>query len=56
MPEPMVRDDLVARRLKRLDLPDWPGGFYALHAIYRTGSSPKPAVAWISQHFARQMK
>ena len=36
MPEPMVHDDLAAGRLKRLDLSEWSGGFYAFHAIYRT--------------------
>ena len=40
MPEPMVRGDLVAGRLRRLDLPEQSGGFYALHAIHRTDTPP----------------
>src|SRR5882724_4563907 len=34
MPEPMVHDDLAVGRLKRLELADWPGGFYPMQAIY----------------------
>ena len=45
MPEPMVRDDLSTGRLKRLDLSEWSGGFYAFHAIYRTDTPPGPAAA-----------
>lgn len=54
MPEPMVRDDLTAGRLKRLDLSEWSGGFYAFHAIYRTDTPPGPAAAWIIRHFSHQ--
>jgi DNA-binding transcriptional LysR family regulator len=54
MPEPMVRNDLAAGRLKRLDLSEWTGGFYAFHAIYRTDTPPGPAAAWLIRHFARQ--
>ena len=49
-----VRDDLAAGRLKRLDLSEWTGGFYAFHAIYRTDTPPGPAAAWLIRHFARQ--
>ena len=50
MPEPMVRDDVAAGRLKRLDLSEWSGGFYAFHAIYRTDTPPGPAAAWMIRH------
>jgi DNA-binding transcriptional LysR family regulator len=54
MPEPMVHDDLAAGRLKRLDLSEWSGGFYAFHAIYRTDTPPGPAAAWMVRHFSLQ--
>jgi hypothetical protein len=54
MPEPIVRDDLAAGRLKRLDLPDGTGGFYCLEAIYRTDKPPGPAASWMIQRFAHQ--
>jgi DNA-binding transcriptional LysR family regulator len=37
MPEPIVRDDLAAGRLKRLDLPDGPGGITWRRFIAPTG-------------------
>jgi DNA-binding transcriptional LysR family regulator len=55
MPEPMVRDDLAAGRLKRLDLPESCGGFYAFEAIYRTDTPPRPAAAWMIQRFSQQL-
>jgi DNA-binding transcriptional LysR family regulator len=54
MPEPMVREDLAVGRLKRLDLPESAGGFYALHAIHRTDTPPRPAAAWMIRRFSRQ--
>jgi len=45
MPEPIVRDNLAASRLRRLDIPDSSGGFYSLEAIYRTDTPPGPAAA-----------
>ena len=54
MPEPIVRDDLAAARLKRLDLPDGPGGFYNLEAIYRTDRPPGLAAAWMIQRSSEQ--
>jgi DNA-binding transcriptional LysR family regulator len=54
VPEPMVRDDLLTGRLKRLDLSEWSGGFYLFHAIYRTDTPPRPAAAWIIGHFSQQ--
>jgi DNA-binding transcriptional LysR family regulator len=54
MPEPMVRADLAAGRLKRLDLPDWKGGFCAFQIIHRTDTPPGPAAAWLIQRFVSQ--
>ena len=54
MPEPMVRDDVAAGRLRRLDLPDQSGGFYTLHAIHRTDTPPRPAAAWLIHRFSQQ--
>jgi DNA-binding transcriptional LysR family regulator len=54
MPEPAVHQDLVARRLVQLDLPDARAVFYALRAIYRTDSPPGPAASWMIQRFAEQ--
>lgn len=56
MPVPMVRDDLATGRLKRLDLPDWTGGSYAMQAIHRTDTPPGPAAAWLIRRFADQVK
>ena len=53
MPEPMVRDDLAAGRLKRLELPEGSGVFYALQVIYRTDTPPRPAAAWMVSRFTR---
>jgi DNA-binding transcriptional LysR family regulator len=54
MPEPMVRDDLAAGRLKRLELSERSGGFYTFEAIYRTDTPPGPAAAWMIRHFSQQ--
>lgn len=54
MPEPMVREDLAAGRLKQLDLPEWACGIYQMQAIYRTDSPPGPAAAWMIERFVQQ--
>jgi DNA-binding transcriptional LysR family regulator len=54
MPEPMVRDDIAAGRLKRLRLPEWGSGFYTLRAIHRTDTPPGPAAAWMIKRFSEQ--
>jgi DNA-binding transcriptional LysR family regulator len=54
MPEPMVRHDIAAGRLKRLRLPEGGGGFYALHAIHRADTPPRPAAAWMIERFSKQ--
>ena len=53
MPEPIVREDLAAGRLKRLDLPDATGGLYSLEAIYRTDRPPGPAASAAGRTWAR---
>lgn len=55
MPEPMVRKDLTARRLKRLELPDWKGVFCPFQVIHRTAAPPGPAAAWLIARFAGQV-
>ena len=55
MPEPMVREDIAAGRLRRLDLPDWNGAFCTFHVIHRTDTPPGPAAAWLIKHFAEQV-
>jgi len=54
MPEPMVREDLAAGRLKHLDMPDLRGAVYALHAIYRGDTPPGPATAFLIERFRSQ--
>jgi DNA-binding transcriptional LysR family regulator len=54
MPEPMVREDLEAGRLVRLDMPDCKGGPYRLQAVYRTDTPPGPAGAWLIDRFEAQ--
>ncbi|MBN8943734.1 MAG: LysR family transcriptional regulator [Rhizobiales bacterium] len=54
MPEPMVRDDILAGRLVRLDLPDCVGGAYRFEAIYRTDDPPGPAASWLIARFSGQ--
>jgi DNA-binding transcriptional LysR family regulator len=47
MPEKIVRADIEAGRLVRLNLPDWRGGEYTLHAIHKTDTPPGPAGRWL---------
>ncbi len=54
MPEPMVRADLAAGRLKRLDIPEWRSGNYVFQAIHRTDTPPGPAAAWLIKRFSGQ--
>ena len=54
MPEPMIRDDLVAGRLVRLDMPDSIEGYYVMDAIYRTDTPPGPAGKWLIERFRFQ--
>ena len=54
MPEPMVREDLRAGRLVRLDMREYKDGIMRLHAIYRTDTPPGPAGSWLIARFEAQ--
>jgi len=54
MPEPMVREDLEAGRLVRLDMPELVEAHYALHAIHRSDTPPGPATAFLIERFRGQ--
>jgi DNA-binding transcriptional LysR family regulator len=47
MPEPMVRADIEAGRLVRLNLRNWRGGEYMMQAVHRTDTPPGPAGRWL---------
>ena len=47
MPEPMVRDDLAAGRLVRLQIETVPSITYGLFAINRLHAPPGPAGRWL---------
>jgi DNA-binding transcriptional LysR family regulator len=52
MPEPMVRADIQAGRLVRLDLRDWHGGEYAMQVVHKTETPPGPAGRWLIERLA----
>ena len=54
MPEPMVREDVEAGRLVRLDMREYRDGILRLHAIYRTDTPPGPAGSWLIARFEAQ--
>jgi DNA-binding transcriptional LysR family regulator len=54
MPEPMVREDIVAGRLVQLDMPDCRGGPYRLQAVHRSDTPPGPATSFLIERFAAQ--
>jgi hypothetical protein len=43
MPEPIVRADIEAGRLVRLNLREWRGGEYTMPAIHKIDTPPGPA-------------
>jgi len=47
MPEPMVRADIEAGRLVRLNLRDWRGGEYLMQVVHKTDTPPGPAGRWL---------
>jgi DNA-binding transcriptional LysR family regulator len=47
MPEPMVRADIEAGRLVRLELPDWRGGVYPMQVAHKIETPPGPAGRWL---------
>jgi hypothetical protein len=51
---PMVRNDVEAGRLVRLDMREYKDGFMRLHAIYRTDTPPGPAGSWLIARFEAQ--
>jgi DNA-binding transcriptional LysR family regulator len=51
MPEAMVRDDLAAGRLVRLNLDVWEHIAYPLQAIHRADMAPGPAARWLIERF-----
>jgi len=53
MPEPMVRADIEAGRLIPLDLDDYRGGDYPLHAAHRIETPPGPAGRWLIERLRR---
>jgi DNA-binding transcriptional LysR family regulator len=55
LPEFMIREDLAIGRLKRLELPDWNPGPYAMQAIYRSDTPPGPAGRWLIERFVSQI-
>ncbi len=54
MPEPMVREDIAAGRLARLQMPDLVEAYYPLHAIHRGDTPPGPATAFLIERFRGQ--
>jgi DNA-binding transcriptional LysR family regulator len=47
MPEPVVRADIEAGRLVRLNLRNWRGGDYNLQAVHKVDTPPGPAGRWL---------
>jgi DNA-binding transcriptional LysR family regulator len=47
MPEPIVRADVEAGRLVRLNLREWRGGEYVMQAIHKVDTPPGPAGRWL---------
>lgn len=47
MPEPVVRADIEAGRLVKLNLPNWRGGEYTMQAVHKVDTPPGPAGRWL---------
>lgn len=47
MPEPMVRTDIEAGRLVKLDLDDYHGSDYPLQVVHKVDTPPGPAGRWL---------
>jgi DNA-binding transcriptional LysR family regulator len=52
MPEPVVRADIAAGRLVRLNLRDWRGGEHTLQAVHKVDNPPGPAGRWMIERLA----
>ena len=51
MPLPLIQPDLIAGTLKRLSMPDHPGGIYRFVGVWRRDTPPGPAASWLLQRF-----
>ncbi|WP_174275310.1 LysR family transcriptional regulator [Sphingomonas bacterium] len=51
MPLPMIAADLASGALKRLEMPDHPGGTFRLSGIWRHDNPPGPAASWLLEQF-----
>jgi DNA-binding transcriptional LysR family regulator len=47
MPLPLIEQDLLTGVLKRLAMPDSPGGTYSFSGIWRRDHPPGPAASWL---------
>ncbi len=54
MPEPVVRADIEAGRLKRLKMPDFRGSEYPLYVAYKTDNPPGPAGRWLIERLVNE--
>jgi DNA-binding transcriptional LysR family regulator len=53
MPVPMIKADLEAGTLVRLNLPEGQGGNYRLAGIYRSDAALGPAATWLLESFKK---
>lgn len=53
MPLPLIEPDLIAGTLKRLSMPDHPGGTYRFAGIWRRDTPPGPAASWLLDKFVK---
>jgi DNA-binding transcriptional LysR family regulator len=53
MPLPLIQPDLIAGTLKRLAMPDHPGGIYRFAGIWRRDTPPGPAASWLLDRFVQ---
>jgi DNA-binding transcriptional LysR family regulator len=51
MPLPLIQPDLASGTLKRLAMPDHPGGIYRFAGIWRRDTPPGPAASWLLERF-----
>ena len=51
MPLPLIQPDLVAGTLKRLSMPEHPGGIYRFAGVWRRDTPPGPAASWLLDRF-----
>jgi DNA-binding transcriptional LysR family regulator len=51
MPLPLIQPDLIAGTLKRLAMPEHPGGTYRFAGVFRRDTPPGPAAAWLLEQF-----